>query len=246
MDERLHALAIAPHPDDVELTCAGTIIKLGKMGYRTGVISLTAGEMGTRGTPEIRRKEFEKAGQTMGLQVHKTLTMPDGNVKVNEENKLKLIHEIRRYRPRIVFTFYWNTRHPDHHHCSLLVREVSFLAGLSKIDTGLPRYRPARVIYFMELYEFHPSFIVDVSDAFAVKIQAIKSYESQIYNPDQRQSDEEKTFISSPEFLQSITTRAEYWGNKIGVKYGEPFLVREPVSIDDPVKLFGEADITKA
>ena len=235
---QLDVLAFGAHPDDVELTCAGTIIKLGAKGYKTGVIALTRGEMGTRGTPEIRQQEFETAGKIMGLTVHKALDLPDGNVEVNWENKLRVIREIRQYRPRIVFAPYWFDRHPDHGHCGRLVREAVFLAGLKRIDTGQPHFRPAKVIHYPARYEFTPSFIVDVSDHFDQRMKAVRAYQSQFYRPEAVGEDE--TFISRPEFLEAIETRAKYWGTHIGAKYGEPFLVVEALRVEDPVELFGE------
>ena len=180
----LDVLAFGAHPDDIELTCAGTIIKLGRMGYKTGVISLTCGELGTRGTAEIRAKEFETAGEIMGLSVHKALDIPDGNVTVSLENKLKVIREIRAYRPKLVFTFYWEVRHPDHGYASDLVREAAFLAGLKKIDTGQEAFRPQKVLYYADRFEFKPSFIVDVTDAHETKVRAIQAYRSQFHNID--------------------------------------------------------------
>jgi bacillithiol biosynthesis deacetylase BshB1 len=233
-------LAFAAHPDDIELSCAGTIIKLGDMGYKTGVITLTRGEMGTRGSGELRQQEFNNAGQIMGLTIHKSLDIPDGGVQVNESNKLKIIREIRSYRPRIVFAPYWIVRHPDHGYCSHLVREAAFFAGLKRIDTGQVPYRPIKVIYYACRYEFTPSFVVDVSDTHKRKLEAIRAYRSQFYNPEAENKGADPTFISSPEFLESVITRARYWGNHIGAEYGEPFLVRETIKVNDPVKLFAE------
>ncbi len=236
---QLDALAFGAHPDDVELTCAGTIIKLGAIGYKTGVIALTRGELGTRGTADIREKEFEEAGTIMGLSVHKMLNIPDGNVQVNWENKLKVIREIREYKPKIVFAPYWVVRHPDHGHASHLVREAAFFAGLKKIDTGQDAHRPYKVIYYPCRFEFEPSFIVDVSEFHDQKVKAIQAYKSQFHNPDKHKYGDEETNISRPEFLEAIITRAKQYGSYIGVKYGEPFLVREPMRLDDPVQFFG-------
>ena len=235
----LDALAFGAHPDDIELTCAGTIIKLGDMGYKTGVIALTRGELGTRGTPEIRAQEFADSARIMGLALHKMLDIPDGRVDESWENKLKIIREIRAYRPKIVFAPYWVVRHPDHGHTSHLVREAAFLAGLKKIDTGQEAHRPYKVIYYACRFEFEPSFIVDVSDTHDRKVQAIQAYKSQFHNPEKHKYGEEETNISRPEFLEAIITRAKQYGSYIGVKYGEPFLVREPMRLDDPVKFFG-------
>ena len=236
---QLDALAFGAHPDDIELTCAGTLIKMGAMGYKTGVIALTGGELGTRGTADIRKQEFADAGKIMGLAVHKMLDIPDGNVAVNLENKLKVIREIREYRPKIVFTFYWEVRHPDHGHASHLVREAAFFAGLKKIDTGQEPFRPHKVIYYPGRFEFSPSFIIDVSDYHNTKVKAIQAYKSQFHNPEKDKYGDEETNISTPEFLDAIITRSQQYGSYIGVKYGEPFLVREPMRLDDPVDFFG-------
>lgn len=236
---QLDALAFGAHADDVELTCAGTIIKLGALGHKTGVITLTRGELGTRGTTEIRQQEFADSGKIMGLSVQKMLDLPDGNVSVNWENKLKVIREIREYKPRIVFVPYWEVRHPDHGNASHLVREAAFLAGLKKIDTGQEAHRPYKVIYYECRFEFQPSFIVDISDYHDRKVKAIQAYKSQFHNPEKDRYGEDGTNISTPEFLESIITRAKQYGSYIGVKYAEPFLVREPMRLDDPVTFFG-------
>lgn len=236
---QLDVLAFGAHPDDVELTCAGTIIKLHAMGYKTGVVALTRGELGTRGTAELRKQEFEAAGNIMGLSVHKMLDIPDGQVMLNMANKLKVIREIRTYRPRIVFAPYWKVRHPDHGHASHLVREACFFAGLKKIETGQEAFRPNKVIYYAARFEFEPSFIVDVSDHHDKKVAAIQAYKSQFHNPEKDQYGDEETNISRPEFLEAIITRAKQYGSYIGVPYGEPFLVREPMRLEDPVTFFG-------
>jgi bacillithiol biosynthesis deacetylase BshB1 len=241
---QLDLLAFGAHPDDIELTCAGTIIKLGSMGYKTGVVSLTHGELGTRGSAEIRAREFEAAGKVMGLSVHKMLDIPDADIAVTQENKLKVIGEIRAYRPRIVLAPYWRVRHPDHGHTSDLVREAAFFAGLKKIDTGQDAFRPYKVMYYAERFEFQPSFIVDISDAHEKKLRAIEAYQSQFHNPQKHKFGETETNISRPEFLDAIITRDKQYGSYIGVKFGEPFLVREPMRLDDPVAFFGPEYLT--
>lgn len=241
---RLDVLAFGAHPDDIELSCAGTIIKLGALGYKTGIITLTQGELGTRGSAEIRDQEFEAAGRIMGLSVHKMLDVPDGNVSLNQVNKLKVIREIREHQPRIILAPYWQVRHPDHEHTSHLVREAAFFSGLKKIDTGQPAYRPFKVIYYPGRFEFEPSFIVDISDHHEQKVQAIQAYKSQFHNPDKNKYGDEETNISTPEFLDAIITRSKQYGTYIGANYGEPFLVREPMRLDDPVKFFGPEYLT--
>ena len=237
MEQALDVLAFGAHPDDIELMAGGTIIKLARQGYRVGMISLTRGEMGTRGTPEIRREEFAASAGIMDLAMHSMLDIPDGGVNESEENRLKVIREIRRWRPALLFAPYWETRHPDHAHCSHLVREAAFYSGLKRIESGEAAFRPTRLAYYCEHYHFAPSFVVDISDVFEIRLEAIRAYKSQVFNPDAPADDEERTHISSPEYFRSIYARAEYWGGRIGVRYGEPFLVREVIRTEDPFAL---------
>lgn len=235
----LDALAFGAHADDVELACGGTIIKLAALGHKTGVITLTRGEMATRGSAEIRAQEFTKSAAIMGLTTHKMLDMPDGRVEVTWENKLQIIEEIRVHRPRIVFAPYWVDRHPDHEKASQLVRESAYLAGLKKLDTGRRAFRPYKVIFYQSRFEFTPSFIIDISDVRDRKMKAIMAYRSQFQRRHRAPSEPEETLISRPEFLDSIETRDKRYGACIGAKYGEPFLVREAIKLPDPVSFFG-------
>lgn len=237
---KLDALAFGAHADDVELACSGTILKLGDLGYRTGVITLTRGEMATRGSAEIRAQEFAQSAKIMGLASHKMLDIPDGRIEVTWENKIKIIKEIRTFKPRIVFAPYWVSRHPDHEKASHLVREAAYLSGLKKLKTDQESYRPYRVIYYQTRFEFKPSFIVDISDFHGQKKKSILSYKSQFHNQDKAKFGEDETQLSRPEFLDRIETRDKQYGMYIGVKYGEPFLVREAIKIYDPVDFFGE------
>lgn len=234
-------LAFGAHPDDIELGCAGTLIKLAQQGYRTAAITLTQGEAGTRGTPEIRKKEFDAAAQLMQVAVHRQLDMPDSAIEETYANKLKLVQVIRELRPRVVATVHWEARHPDHIHASNLVREAAMIAGLKNLPGGKGEpWRPFRVLYFPERYEVPPSFIVDISTTFVKKMQAVLAHESQFHGPNMQQYGGTQTVISRPEFLESIAIKNQRWGGMIGVKYGEAFLVREPVRLDDPVAAFGE------
>jgi bacillithiol biosynthesis deacetylase BshB1 len=237
--ESLDALAFGAHADDVELSCSGTIIKLAALGYRTGVIALTKGEMATRGSADIRTREFAEAGEIMGLTAHKMLDIPDGRIEASWENKLKVIQEIRTFRPRIVFVPYWEARHPDHEHASHLVREAAYLAGLRKLDTGQEPFRPHKVIFYQTRFEFQPSFIVDISDFHERKVRSILAYRSQFHNRDKAEFGSDETLLSRPEFMDRITTRDRLYGAYIGAKYGEPFLIREFLKIEDPVAFFG-------
>jgi len=237
----LDLLVFAAHPDDAEISCSGTLIKLGNQGYKTGVVTLTRGEMGSRGDEKTRKAEFDEASRIIGLAVHRMLDIPDANIQITMENKRKIIEVIREYRPTLVCTQYWVVRHPDHGNCSKLVQEAAFLAGLKNIETGQESYRPNKVIYTPTKYDFKPSFIVDISDTFDRKMEAIRAYKSQFHNKNWYHDKEENTYISSPQFIDLITARATYWGAKIGVAYGEPFLVREPLKINDPVHLFSDS-----
>jgi bacillithiol biosynthesis deacetylase BshB1 len=235
----LDAIAFGAHPDDVELGCGGTIIKLGALGYTTGVITLTRGEMGTRGSAEIRQREFAASAKEMNVSIHKALDMPDGRLEPNWENKVRVIREIRAHRPRIVFAPYWVARHPDHEAASQIVREASYLSGLKKVDTGQEAHRPFKVLFYQSRFEFTPSFIVDISSIHEKKLDAIKCYASQFDNPRRALYGTDETLISRPDFMQRIETRDRQYGTYIGVEFGEPFLVREALKIDDPVKYFG-------
>ena len=236
---KLDVIAFGAHPDDVELGCGGTITRLGAEGYRTGVVALTRGEMGTRGSAEIRACEFAAAAAVMGVSVHKALDMPDGRVESNWVNKVKVIREIRAHQPRIVFAPYWVARHPDHEAASRIVREASYLAGLKKLDTGQEAHRPFKVIFYQSRFEFSPSFVVDISSFHEKKLQAIRSYESQFHGPSEADHGTDVTLISRSDFITRIETRDRQYGTYVGVEFGEPFLVREALRIDDPVDFFG-------
>ncbi|NOR21939.1 MAG: bacillithiol biosynthesis deacetylase BshB1 [Candidatus Aminicenantes bacterium] len=235
---KLDALAFGAHADDVELACSGTIIKLGASGYKTGIITLTRGEMATRGSAEIRAQEFAQSAKIMGLASHQMLDIPDGRIEVTWENKIKIIREIRTYKPRIVFTPYWVSRHPDHEKASHLVREATYLSGLKKLKTDQKPFKPYKIIYYQTRFEFKPSFIVDISDFHAQKMKAILSYKSQLHHQDKAEFGDDETLLSRPEFLDRIETQDKQYGTYIGVKYGEPFLVREAMKINDPVDFF--------
>jgi len=235
---QLDSVAFGAHPDDIELFCGGTLIKLGSQGRKIGVISLTQGELGTRGSPEIRSQEFQEGATLLKLSTHKMLDIPDGDVAVNWENKLKIIREIRTYQPAVVFAPYWKDRHPDHENTSNLVREAAFLSGLKKIETDQQAHRPYKVIYYPCWFEFRPSFVVDITECHDQKIKAIQAYRSQFDHPDKSKFGDEETLISRPEFLEKITTRDRYYGSSIGTTFGESFLVREPLRLDDPIGLF--------
>ena len=241
-DLKLDVLAFGAHVDDLELSAGGTLAKLARQGYKVGACELTAGEMSTRGTVAERKAEAEEAARILGLKVRLNLGIPDGNVEENQENKLKIIEVIRKYRPKYIFCNYWKCRHFDHIHTSNIVSEACFYSGLKKIDTGQEAFRPAVIFYYFLRHETDPSFIVDVSDTFDIKMKAIMAHKSQFHNPD---SNEPDTFISSSFFMDSVVNRMKYHGLKIGTSYGEPFVVKETLRIDDPVKFFDGMDVTR-
>lgn len=232
---KIDILAFGPHPDDVELGCGGTLYKLKNLGYRTGIIDLTAGEMGSRGTVTQRYKEAAEASKILKVDYRSNLKMPDGNIELNSRNKEKIIRLIRQLRPILLFAPYHDDRHPDHVHTSQLITESWFYAGVKKIVPGVPAHRPFRILYYMAKYEFTPSFVIDISQEFTTKFKALQAYKSQFYNPDWPG---EQTFISSQWFMESVEFRARHFGWMAGVKYGEPFWIKEAMAIDDPVPIF--------
>jgi N-acetylglucosamine malate deacetylase 1 len=228
---KLNALFIGSHPDDIELTCGGTVCKLVKSGKKVGIIDLTKGELSTRGNLAQRKKETENATKVLGIAVRKNLGLKDSDIQNNSANRLKLIKHIREYKPEIVFTPYPSDRHPDHINASNLIRQAVFYSGLRKIVTGKQvAFRPKRIFYYRHAYDIPISFIMDVSDVFEKKLEAIKCYESQFYNP--KYKNEPVTYISSKRFLDDIISRAKFFGFKIGVEYGEPFFCYEHLKVD--------------
>ena len=234
----LDILAFGAHPDDVELGASGTLIKAGRAGAKTGVITLTRGEMGTRGTPATRAAEFEAAGAAMGLRHREMLSLPDGRLAVDQEAKEAVVREVREHRPRIVLLPHWEDRHPDHGAASRIIQEAAFLAGLGKLDTGQEPHRPAELVYYMSSWEFEPSFIVDISAVIEDKLRAIRAYGTQVHNPAYAGS-EPPTFISSQHFQELLMTRMAHYGHLIGKKYGEPFRIRGLIEVHDLLESFG-------
>jgi bacillithiol biosynthesis deacetylase BshB1 len=230
----LDVLIFTAHPDDAELSMGGTIAKFTNNNFKVGVIDFTKGELGTRGSAEIRQKEAFQSAIILKLAVRENLHIPDGNIQPTKENLLQVIFQIRKYKPKIIFAPYFNDRHPDHYHVSSIVKEAHFYSGLEKIKTfdkekQQQAYRAKRIFYFMQTYTFEPSFIVDISDYFDIKMKAIKSFETQFHNP---KSIEPETFISQPGFIKFIESRAQFYGFKIGKDFGEPFYSEEEIELD--------------
>jgi bacillithiol biosynthesis deacetylase BshB1 len=231
-------LAFGAHPDDVELAAGGTLLKAARAGSATGVITLTRGETGTRGSLETRAAEFDTASRLMCLAHHEMLALPDGRLAADEESKLAVVREIREHRPTILLLPYWEDRHPDHGAASRIVQEAAFLAGLRKLDTGQEPHRPAELVYNMSSWEFEPSFVVDISAHIEEKKRAIQAYGTQVYNPSLA-TGEEQTFISSEHFWQLLLSRMAHYGRLIGASFAEPFRIRGLVEIADLGGAFG-------
>lgn len=230
---KLHALFFAAHPDDIELSCGGTVIKLAQSGKKTGIVDLTAGELSTRGDLFTRKKETANASKLLGISVRTNLGIPDGNIQNNTENRIKIIQVIRQFTPGIIFLPHYYDRHPDHFHTHELVKEAAFYAGLQKIKTSLngksqKPFRPKRNFYFMQTYVFEPSFIVDISDTFDKKMKAVSCYRSQFYNPGNKGPE---TFISDKRFIEYISARARFYGFSAGTEFGEPFFSEEKIKL---------------
>jgi bacillithiol biosynthesis deacetylase BshB1 len=230
----LDAVFFGAHPDDAELSCGGTIIKLVESGKKAGIIDLTRGELGTRGTDKIRTRETKNACKILGVKIRDNLGFKDTNIENTFLNRLKIIKSIRKYRPKIIFLPYPSDRHPDHIHTSITVKESAFYAGLAKLKTRYngktqTHHRPEKMIYYMQTYTFEPSFIVDITEQFEKKMKAVKCYYSQFYNKNIKGP---STFISDKKFIEYIEARAAFYGFQIGVKYGEPFYMEEKLKID--------------
>jgi len=233
---QLDVLAVFSHPDDAELTMAGTLLKLKALGYRTGVLDMTRGEMGTRGTPEIRAKESLDAAGIMGLNARLNLEQPDGHITSNAETQQALIRTLRRHRPKVLFTSHWDDPHPDHAATCRVVREVARLATMRRYDeeVGLQAIKMPMIAHAVYSRLVIPSFIVDVSEFAEKKMEAIRAHASQFYSAD---SKEPTTRIAEKGFLSQIEDRMRYYGSLIGVDAGEPFYVREALNIEDPIAL---------
>jgi len=232
---KLDTLVIVAHPDDAELACAGVLINQANAGKKTGIVDLTKGEMGTRGTPEIRMQEAEAAGKIMGLSVRENLGLEDAYFKVDKENQLKVANVIRKYQPDIIITNAVTDRHPDHGKGSELVKTASFMSGLKMMtteDNGVKQeaWRPKAVYHIIQSQSLVPDFVVDVSDVWDIKMEAIMAFKSQFYNPD---SNEPETYISNPEFMKMIESRGKELGHSIGVKFGEGFTVERYIGVKD-------------
>jgi bacillithiol biosynthesis deacetylase BshB1 len=244
-------LAVAAHRDDVEQTCAGTLLKMAERGYRTGILDLTQGEMGTRGTMEDRAREAADAARILKVSWRQALDIPDGRVENTWENRLKVVRVLREQRPRVLILPYWQGRHPDHYTASTLGYEASFLAGLAKLDTASnselsvladPKanssapHRPFKIIYASLYYDVRPTFVVDITEQFETRLASLMAYKSQFTDQEAGSG----IFPAHHEIRTRVEAMARHYGMMAGVTYGEPFVQKEVGLVDDvmaiPVK----------
>lgn len=242
-DRSLDILAIAAHRDDVEQTCGGTLLKMAQQGYRTGILDLTQGEMGTRGTAEDRAREAAEAARILQVSFRHALDIPDGRVENTWENRLKIVRVLREQKPRVVILPYWQGRHPDHYNCSTLAYEACFLSGLAKLE--LPEggsnaeallkqpHRPFKIVYATLYYDIRPTFVVDITDQFEARLESIYAYKSQFTDQEAGRND----FPAHAEIRERVAGMARFYGMLGGVKYAEPFLQKEVGLVDDLVKI---------
>ncbi len=223
-------LFFGAHPDDAEIGCGGTMLDAVAKGKKIALVDLTRGEMGTRGTPETRLRESLASARVLGALFRLGLDLGDGNLRSGREEELEVIALIRKHRPSIVYAPHPDDRHPDHTRCGKLVTEASFYAGLAKIETGQPAHRPQTVVYYMQNYVQQPSFVVDTTAYQKRKMEALRCYKSQFYNP---RSKEKPTFIAKKSFIDMIEARARHFGTMIGAEFGEGFLTKQPPRVDD-------------
>ena len=237
---KVNILAIGAHPDDVELGCAGTLLKSMAQGQSVGILDLTQGELGTRGTAETRLKEATDASKILGITIRENLGFADGFFQNDKAHQLELIKLLRHYQPDIVLCNAIHDRHPDHARAAALVEDAVFLAGLPKVETIMKgkaqeAYRPNAVYHYIQALDISPAFAIDVTEYFDQKIKSVLAYRSQFYNDN---SGEPATFISSPEFLEFVRSRASHFGVPIGVRYAEAFTVKRHIGVKDLMAIF--------
>jgi len=232
--EPVDILTIAAHPDDVELTCAGTLLRMIKQGYSAGILDLTRGEMGTRGTPEIRAKEAEAAARVIGARWRERMDLGDSRLTASVENRMAVAERIRAAKPRTVILPYWDGRHPDHYTAAILGYEACYAAGLKQLPIAGEPHRPKKILYSAMYADVRPSFSVDISEFFPKKLEAINCFASQ-FSGDMK--DIAELYPAWGRLLDQITTQCKYYGHSIGVAYAEPFVVKESLAIEDVVNM---------
>lgn len=230
----IDVMAFGAHPDDIELGCAGALIKLTDQGHAVALVDMTLAELSTRGTVETRQVEAAHAAQIIGAAARENLRLADGDIRADDASRRKVVQVLRRYRPHMILVPYYQDRHPDHVHASELIYESAFMAGLPRYDTDQEAFRPAQVVYYMHWYEFEPTFIVDISAQFERKMEAIAAYSTQF------KADEgawQQTRLTSPEYNWLLVHRMAHYGAMIGKQYGEGFLIRGKMEAETPLEV---------
>lgn len=232
----LDLLVFAAHPDDAELAGGGLLARANALGQKVGIVDLTRGELGSRGTPETRAEESAAADRVLGVSVRENLGLPDGGLVPNDLDARRLVVDaIRRHRPTLIAAPHLEDLHPDHAAAGRIVADALYPSGFANYETGSRPYRPAGLIHYMNHFAFEPSFVLDITDVFEVKLAAIRCYASQLHREG---STEPATNISRPDFLARIEGRAREYGSRIGVGFGEPWFSSRPVPVQDPVALW--------
>jgi bacillithiol biosynthesis deacetylase BshB1 len=232
---KLDLLAIGPHPDDVELTSGGTLLKMAEEGYRTGILDLTQGETGTRGIPETRLREAARAAKILRVKIRRNLGLPDARLETHEEYKKAVAAVIRELQPRTVILPYWDGRHPDHYTAAKLGYEACFIAGLKNYPLEGAAFRPYKILYAAAYADVRPTFAVDITKQFATRRRAILAYASQFRPPAKERRS--KVYLPLDEFEERMNHQALHYGRMIGVRYAEGFVVKEVMRVDDVVEL---------
>ncbi len=227
-------MAFGAHPDDIEICCGGTLIKLAQAGHSVVLVDMVRGEMGTRGSAETRAAEAAAAADIIGATARENLELEDGFVHVNKESKRRVAEVVRKYRPRLVIIPYYEGRHPDHYHASDVAYEGIFLAGLARFETGQEAYRPPKLMYYMTRQGFDPTFVVDISAQFERKLEAIYAYSTQ-FRPEG--GPWPQTRLTAPDFRVGLEHWMGFYGSMIGTRYGEGFLIRGMQAVDNPLDL---------
>ncbi|NNF02096.1 MAG: bacillithiol biosynthesis deacetylase BshB1 [Bacteroidia bacterium] len=234
MGQKLEILAIGAHPDDVEIGCGGTLVKHAELGYKTGIIDLSRGELGTRGSVEERNSEAEKGRKILKASVRENMNFRDGFFINDEKHQLALVEKIRKYKPEVVLCNAPDDRHPDHGRAASLVKDAVFLSGLRKIGEAEDAWRPRAVYHYIQAKYISPDIIVDISEHFDIKMEAIMAFKSQFYN---KNSKEPQTYISDKSFTEMIKGRAVEFGKILGIKYGEGFVANRYIGTEDLLQI---------
>lgn len=228
------ALVFGPHPDDIEICAGGLVLVLQRKGYTVGGVDMSWGESGTRGTPEQRKEEAARGSKLLGLQFRECLGLPDGGIENTRETRDLIVEVIRRHKPRLLVAPIPSDDHPDHSRTGQAVKEARFLAGAARLGPPGEPWRPGRVLFYPSREFVAPSLVVDVSEVFERKMEAVRAHASQLYDP---QSKAPRTSISSADFLPAIEASARYFGALVGARFGEPYVVEGPLAVDDPIPL---------